>query len=122
MKSAASGLVCIIFLITSCASGTHISTSKNAHESTDFQNIAVYSEFPEKYEELGIVTGECSLRFTAQQDVNAALKAMKKHAAVLGANAVVIKDINGTSKLSVLGQFSRASSGKLITGIAIIEE
>tara|TARA_B100000029_G_C17354609_1_gene880227 strand:+ start:419 stop:778 length:360 start_codon:yes stop_codon:yes gene_type:complete len=67
--------------------------------------VKVYAELPESYEKIAILEAssdfaikDMSFEFSDQGKTNKALKRLKKEAASLGANAIVIEDFSTTIK------------------------
>ena len=92
-------LLNILFLSTilfiSCATGTALVTGIQ-REATNPESVVVYTEPPAKYEVIGIVTASSDAGWTEQGDLNYAMAELKKQAAKIGANDVILENI-GTS-------------------------
>ena len=85
-------LLCSVF---SCASGTALVTGTQ-RPATKSDEVIVYTEAPEKYEVIGIVTASSDAGWTAQESLDYALAELKKQAAKIGANGIIFENV-GTS-------------------------
>ena len=85
-------LLCSVF---SCATGTALVTGTQ-RPATKSDEVVVYTEAPEKYEVIGIVTASSDAGWTAQERLDLALAELKKQAAKIGANGIILENI-GTS-------------------------
>lgn len=80
-------ILTVIFF--SCASGTYLVTGvKRPAISAD--EVQIYAEEPENYETIGIVNASSDAGLTAQGSLNYAVSELKKQAAKIGANGVLI--------------------------------
>ena len=82
-------------LLFSCASGTALVTGTQ-RPSTNPETVIVYTEPPAKYEVIGIVTASSDSGWTEQGDLEYAMAELKKQAAKIGANGVILESV-GTS-------------------------
>ena len=76
-----------------CASGTVllISPPRNA---TDVAQVKIYMEAPETYEVIGIVEAFSDAGATKNTVQDNALKELKKQAAIIGANGIIINSVD----------------------------
>ena len=73
-----------------CADGTAIATG-NRHPPALAANVTLYSAPPGRgYEVVGLVRAESDAGLTAQSSMEYAIEELKKHAASLGANGVLL--------------------------------
>ena len=79
----------------SCASGTALVTGTKRPATTP-DAVVVYTEAPEKYEVIGIVTASSDAGWTAQGSLDYAIAELKKQAAKIGANGIILESV-GTS-------------------------
>ena len=102
----------------------------------DYKDVKVYIDYPNNYEKIAIVEASSDLAFkdisieiTHQQKTNKALDRLKKEAASLGANGIVIQNISTETKQhfnlydSGNGDYnlsSRNERQKELTAIAIL--
>ena len=89
----------LLFVLEGCASGSAIVTGTRREPITPDQ-VTVYSEPPTDFEVIGLVNASSDAGWTQQGDVEYAMRELKKQAAKLGANGVLL-----------------VSSGDVITGI-----
>ena len=71
----------------------------------DFADVKVYTDYPNNHEKIAIIEASSDLAFkdisieiTHQQKTNKALERIKKEAALLGANGIVIQNITTKTK------------------------
>ena len=129
-------LVLIIFLLAkACYPVSHIIIGE-AQVPIDYKDVKVYIDYPNNYEKIAIIEASSNLAFkdisieiTHQQKTNKALDRLKKEAALLGANGIVIQDISTETKQhfnlydSGKGNYnlsSRNERQKELTAIAIL--
>tara|TARA_B100001027_G_C16120632_1_gene264730 strand:- start:146 stop:565 length:420 start_codon:yes stop_codon:yes gene_type:complete len=129
-------LVLIIFLLAkACYPVSHIIIGET-QVPIDYKDVKVYIDYPNNYEKIAIVEASSDLAFkdisieiTHQQKTNKALDRLKKEAALLGANGIVIQDISTETKQhfnlydSGKGNYnlsSRNERQKELTAIAIL--
>lgn len=123
-----------VLAVGTAQAGSHILVGK-ARPKTDPATVVVYLEPPARYEQIAIVEADSngSFRFTAQGKVDKAIERLKKQAAKVGANAILLK-ATGESGAAVLmmpsggGQYDGGAMGvvgggliKSVSGIAIWE-
>lgn len=102
----------------SCASGNSIVTGTQ-REATNPESVAVYAEFPEKYEVIGIVSASSDATGISSVDTNYAVKELKKQAAKIGANGLVIQSLSSSSGGFVSGNMWISSPTQNVSGTAI---
>ena len=129
-------LVLIIFLLAkACYPVSHIIIGET-QVPIDYEDVKVYIDYPNNYEKIAIIEASSDLAFkdisieiTHQQKTNKALDRLKKEAALLGANGIVIQDISTETKQhfnlydSGKGNYnlsSRNERQKELTAIAIL--
>ncbi|WP_027727612.1 hypothetical protein [Treponema sp. C6A8] len=88
----------ISLIIFSCAtaSGTALVTGIK-REATIPEQVIIYTEAPQNYEVVGIVTAASDAGKTEQDMLNYAIAELKKQAAKIGANGVIIEDMDLSS-------------------------
>ena len=71
----------------------------------DYNDVKVFIDYPNNYEKIAIIEASSDLAFkdisidiTHQQKTNKALERLKKEAALLGANGIVIQNISTNTK------------------------
>ena len=129
-------LVLIAFLLAkACYPVSHIIIGET-QVPIDYKDVKVYIDYPNNYEKIAIVEASSDLAFkdisieiTHQQKTNKALDRLKKEAALLGANGIVIQNISTETKQhfnlydSGKGNYnlsSRNERQKELTAIAIL--
>jgi len=112
------GLLAASFVLAGCATGSHILTGQR-RPPIHFSEVRLYADSPPKYETIGIVTASSDAGLTAQGDQDYAIKELKKQAAKLGANAVLISSVGDTSDVASAGEQVFSISGKSVSGKAI---
>ena len=88
-----------IFILKSCYPVSHI-IIEEIQTPLDYNNVKVYHDYPDTYEKIAIIEAssdlafkDFSIEFTHQQKTNKALERLKKEAASVGANGIVIQII-----------------------------
>ena len=110
------------FFIFSCASGTALVTGTQ-RPATIAEEVVIYTEAPEKYEVIGIVTGSSDAGWTEQDSLDYAIVELKRQAAKIGANGIILESI-GTSNSSGVISYGVYIPGtaKNVSGKAIFVE
>ena len=93
----------------SCASGNALVTGTQ-RPATNPESVVIYTEAPEKYEVIGIVTASSDATGSAQTDLNYAVAELKKQAAKIGANGILLQDVSSSN-----------SGGVFISGVFVSE-
>jgi len=123
-----------LFLTKACYPVSHVIVG-DTQPPIDYTDVKVYIDYPNNYEKIAIIEASSDLAFkdisidiTHQQKTNKALERLKKEAALLGANGIVIQSIytntkqhfnlNENDKGEILAS-SRNEKQKELSGIAI---
>ena len=92
-------LLISIFLTKACYPVSHVIIG-DTQAALDYTNVKIYNDYPDTYEKIAIIEAssdlafkDFSIEFTHQQKTNKALERLKKEAASLGANGIVIQNI-----------------------------
>lgn len=82
----------LALLLTACATTSHVITGK-VRPPIDPAQVTVYSSPPPNYEEIAVITAtsRSSLSFGAQKKMDTVIERLKKEAALLGANGVLLQ-------------------------------
>ena len=82
-----------IFLLGACANTSHVITGKTRTPIDPLQ-VKVYSTAPPDYEEIAVIdaTSRSSFSFGDQNKMDAVIERLKKEAASLGANGVLLQN------------------------------
>ena len=93
-----------VFILKSCYPVSHIIIGETKYP-IDYTNVKVYYDYPDAYEKIAIIEASSDIAFkdfsielTHQQKTNKALNRLKKEAASLGANGIVLQNISTTLK------------------------
>ena len=78
-----------LFILTSCATGTAIVTG-TTRTPINPENVKLYLQPPAKYEAVAIIKASSDAGWTAQGSQDYAVQELKKQAAKLGANGVLL--------------------------------
>ena len=116
-------LVLLVIFLNACASGSSITTG-TARAPIDFNQVRLYVDAPEKYETIGIVKASSGAGWTEQGSQDYAIEELKKQAAKLGANGVLLTT-TGEKITSIFGanpdgsMYAIPASAQTVTGKAI---
>jgi hypothetical protein len=116
----ASVFVILLFLVLGgCASGSSIVTGTPRAAITPEQ-VTIYTEPPAEFEVIGIVNASSDAGWTAQGSVDYAMRELKKRAAKLGANGVLLVSSGDvTTGVVMMGSVGVPVTGKTVQGKAI---
>lgn len=92
-----SALVFSVLLLAACASTSHVITGK-PRTPIDPSQVKVYTTAPPSYEEIAVIdaTSSMSGAFGDQKKMDAVMERLKKEAAALGANGVLLQSTGST--------------------------
>ena len=81
-----------VFALTGCATASHVVTGK-PRTPIDPSQVTLYSSAPPKYEEIAVIeaSSRSSFSFGDQRKMDAVIERLKKEAASLGANGVLLQ-------------------------------
>ena len=82
-------IILLVFVLTACASGSSIVTG-DKRQPLDPGQVKLYLDPPAKYESIGIVKASSDSGWTEQGSQDYAIEELKKQAAKLGANGVLL--------------------------------
>jgi hypothetical protein len=87
-----SALVFSVLLLVACATTSHVLTGKT-RTPTDPSQVKVYSTAPPGYEEIAVIdaTSRMSFAFGDQKKMDAVMARLRKEAAALGANGILLQ-------------------------------
>ncbi|HAV5548428.1 DUF4156 domain-containing protein [Acinetobacter baumannii] len=118
------------FILSGCViqRGTHIRTGE-FRQPTTADSVRLYYSEPSDYKILGMVTGEGSHAFVSDQTrLNAAISRMKKEAAALGANGVLLQNVGKVGANHAVYQqvgnigITTQAHDSIVNGVAIYVE
>lgn len=111
-----------VLAIAACASGSAIVTG-NTRPPIATEQVKIYLEPPAEFEVIGLVNASSDAGWTEQGSLDYAVKELKKQAAKLGANGVLIMSSGETTSTIVSGQGKAAYAipvtAKTVQGKAI---
>ena len=115
--------VFILLTLTACASGSAIVTG-TTRPAVAPATVRLYVDPPAEYDVIGIVSASSDAGWTEQGDVNYAIAELKRQAAKLGANGVLITATGDRATALLVPQangtvVSVPASAKTIQGRAI---
>ena len=97
-------LLLSLFVTIACYPVSHVIIG-DTQAPIDYTSVKTYSDYPDTYEKIAIIEAssdlafkDFSIEFTHQQKTNKALERLKKEAASLGANGIVIQNITTNIK------------------------
>ena len=97
-------LLLSLFLTITCYPVSHVIVGET-RTPIDYNSVKIYADYPNDYEKIAIIESssdlaikDFSIEFTHQQKTNKALERLKKEAALLGANGVVLQNISTSIK------------------------
>ena len=110
-----------VFILKSCYPVSHIIIGET-QTPIDYDSVKVYYDYPDAYEKIAVIEAssdlafkDLSIEFTHQQKTNKALDRLKKEAASLGANGIVLQNISTSIKQHL--NFNESNAGKISTSI-----
>ena len=110
-----------LFILKSCYPVSHIIIGET-QTPIDYDSVKVYYDYPDAYEKIAVIEAssdlafkDLSIEFTHQQKTNKALDRLKKEAASLGANGIVLQNISTSIKQHL--NFNESNAGKISTSI-----
>ena len=113
----------LAILLVACASGSAIVTG-TTRPSTDPESVRLYLEEPQQYKTIGLVEASSDAGWTEQGSQDYALEELKKQAAKLGANGILLtatgnktSAVYGTTSTGMI--FAYPTSAKTLNGKAI---
>ena len=90
-------VVIAVVALNSCASGSAVVTGTK-RQGVDTAIVQMYSTPPSEYEVIGVVKASSEMGLTEQQSMNYAVEELKKQAAAIGANGLLVTEIGGRSE------------------------
>lgn len=111
-------MVVVALIVTACASGSAIVIGAPRAAIPDWATVQLLAERPAAAETVGMVKASSDAGMTSQESVNYAIEELKKQAAKIGANAVVIA--NSRTDKSLMGIPGYQYSGTGPSGTYII--
>ena len=107
-------LAVAVLAIAACASGSAIVTGEK-RPPVPREQVKLYLDPPAEFEVIGIVSASSDAGWTEQGSVNHAIAELKKQAAKLGANGVLLMASGETTNTVVVSQRSGMAYGIPVT-------
>lgn len=112
-----------ILLLSACASGSYILTGQKRAPILPSE-VTIYADSPEQYETIAIVKASSGSGWNQQGDMDYAVEELKKQAASLGANGVILIGTGGNVSTSVGTSsdgttYTSSSSSQTVSGRAV---
>ncbi|MES9838185.1 MAG: hypothetical protein ABW144_17130 [Candidatus Thiodiazotropha sp.] len=113
----------IVSFLSACASGSSIVTG-SVSAPIEFNLVKLYLDPPDNYETIGIVNASSDAGWTEQDSQDYAVNELKKQAAKLGANGVLLTT-TGEKNSAMVGTYANGGtyvipiSEQIVTGRAI---
>jgi len=91
-------LVCWVFLLAACATTSHVITGKT-QTPIDPSQVKIYSTAPPDYKEIAVIdaTSRWSFSFGDQKKMDTVMERLRREAASLGANGVLLQSTGSES-------------------------
>ncbi|MDG2594991.1 hypothetical protein P7M37_24770, partial [Vibrio parahaemolyticus] len=96
-------LLAFVLALTGCASGSSILVGE-ARESIAPEKVRLYIEPPESYDTIALVNASSDAGLTEQDSIDYAVEELKKQAAKLGANGVLLGTTGSNNSVMLGGQ------------------
>lgn len=103
-------------LTVGCATGTHILTGKQ-FPTLKPEQVTLYQIPPPKFEIVGIVNAQSPGRY--QHNMDDAIDALKQQAARMGANGIILGNVNPGSESTGVGVGSAYGNGTAFSGSSV---
>ena len=113
-----------VFTLVGCATGSALVTGQARTAIEDHLSVKVLTQMPVGAEEIAIVKASSDAGWTEQGSLDYAVEELKKQAAKLGANAVVITGRDTSSEVYSVPVYNSfpitgSSSIEIVQGVAI---
>jgi len=108
-----------------CASGSALVTGQTRAAIEDHSTVMILTEMPEDADHIAVVKASSDMGFSQQQRLDYAVEELKKQAAKVGANAVVLtdrsteKDVFSTTNYGTGGTSVMTEDVEVVKGIAV---
>ncbi len=117
-------ILALAAVLAGCASGSAIVTGKTRPAIEDHTTVTILTEMPEGAERIAIVKASSDMGLTQQMSVDFAVEELKKQAAKVGANAVVLTGRDTSTEVSALpgygaGPVISTSDTEIVQGVAV---
>ena len=105
-------LLAIVLTLAGCSTSSHVLVGTPRPPIAP-ESVRIYLQLPEKYEEIATLSANSrgSLAITGQQNMDKAIERLKREAARLGANGVVLQTMQDRQSASIGGGGGNTSYG-----------
>ena len=110
-------LLLTISCLASCASGSSVVIGETSPMIQNWESVTITNEMPEGARTIALVKASSAMGATKQGSVNYAIEELKKQAAKVGANTVVIGTTSTKSNLAGYPAYGEGMSGGYIYNI-----
>ena len=112
-------LLFVVILLVGCATGSGSAVvTGDPKEAIDPTNVKLYVEPPTKYEVIGLVRAKSASGWTDQESMDYAVEELKKQAAKLGANGVLLSS-TGVETSTYVGSMYTYGVGNSVYSIPV---
>ena len=108
-------LTIFAFNLSGCATGTTLVTGVK-RDATNFEQVKIYHTPPANYEVIAIVKASSEMGWTDQESLDMAVEEIKKQAAKVGANGIILEKTGKESSGSYGNFFSNGYGGGFFVG------
>ena len=115
-------LVVIAAVLVGCASGSALVTGTVRPPIEDFTTVAILTEMPDSAEQIAIIKASSGAGWNQQQSLDYAVEELKKQAAKIGANAVVISNRDTTTGVVSSGETVTSYDTEIVEAVAVYIE
>ena len=117
-------LACVTAVLLGCASGSALMVGQPRITIEDHTSVQILTEMPDGAEKIAIVKASSDAGWNQQQSLDYAVEELKRLAAKVGANAVVLTDRNTTSQVAGVpvyggGTVVTSSEVEIVQGMAV---
>lgn len=95
-------LLATLLVVAGCSTSSHVVVG-NVRPPTKPENVKLFLQPPKKYEQVGLVNADNigSTAVSNQRKINVAVARLKKEAAKLGANGILLGNVSGSGGVVV---------------------
>jgi len=108
-------LIIFTFNLGGCATGTTLITGVK-RVAISFEKVKIYHSAPANYEVIGVVKASSEMGWTDQESLDMAVEEVKKQAAKIGANGIILEKMGKESSGSYGNFFSNGYGGGFFVG------
>ena len=117
-------LAFVAAVLVGCASGSALVTGQTRPAIEDFNTVTILTEMPEGAEQIAVVKASSDSGWTQQGSLDYAVEELKRQAAKVGANAVVLTGRDTSSQVVGVpvyggGTVVSSSEVEVVQGVAV---